>query len=1131
MSISEEVADLAGSTSTVGWANVSGAVYGRIDPYFDSDWFLTYLVSGVTYRFQMLGVGLDSYLTLRNNAGGQITFANATGIDGFESITYTPVVTGYYFLDAQSFRASTGNTGFYNISITSVFKDDFSADIFTSSALSLGTSAGGSLELAGDADWHRVNLVGGQTYSLRLGGALANGYLKVFDQFGLAAGPGSVGSGTFTPSTSGVYFVEVSGSSFTDVGSYALTVAPIPRVSAQGGFIQEGNAGTKSLPVVVSLSAPSALSVSVVIDTPGETALAGKDYQAVHQTVTIPPGFTSVTVNVPIIGNTVFEPTRTFEINLSNPVNASLGGNGYGFIVDDDTPAGMTLPSDDLYGFQWYLYVVRAGFAWSLATGAGVKVGVFDQGIDSTNPDLASNTSTSLGRSALSLAAGGSPTLSTDNHGTWVAGVIGAARDGQGTVGIAYNAQLVSIYTPATFSADYLTEIKNAFGYAKSLDVLNNSWGFGNLLASGTNWAFLDNANSAAFAPAFAALKDLATNGRHGLGTVVVQSAGNSFSFGDDTNLHNFQNSRYIITVGSTDYFGHVSPFSTNGASILVSAPGGGGDGNSDSILTTDRLGSAGASSGNFDYVDGTSFSAPVVSGVVALMLQANPSLGYRDVQQILAYTAQKVDIGVGVWKTNGAQNWNGGGLHFDALDHATGFGQVDALAAVRLAASWDATPQTVSNTKEIIATKVVNQAIPDNNPTGVFSAIQITDQMRIERVDVSINITHTFVGDLEILLSSPSGTTSFLLWRPSKGALSAFGSSQDNIHFTFDTVLDWGENSAGVWGLGVYDAAAGSFGTLDSWTIDIVGKAEGKDRVFIYTNEYPSIVAAEPGRALLSDPGGGHDTINAGALGLDNRIDLSGATLSVLNGANLAIAPGTTVDKAVGGDGNDSLVASPRGSVLRGMGGNDTIIGGIGPDTLDGGGGIDSLIGGPNIDTAVFHGVRSAFSVSPVGSGFGVQASTIDSDVLTGIERLAFDDTFVALDLDGHAGVVAKVIGAIFGAQYLTNRSFVGIGLSLVDSGMSEQELVGLAAGTDFFAQVAGSHSNTDFVKLVYKNVVGIAPSASELTYYVGLLNDGTFTQASLGLLACELDLTKVRIDLVGLGHSGIEYVPYVVG
>jgi len=278
---------------------------------------------------------------------------------------------------------------------------------------------------------------------------------------------------------------------------------------------------------------------------------------------------------------------------------------------------------------------------------------VFDNGIDAANPELAPNDKLGLDRAALTLQAGGAPVLERDNHGTEVAGVIAAARDGHGVVGVAYDAQLVSIYT--SFSSQWQTEVVNAFHYAVGVDVQNNSWGFNNLLKTGTNWAFYDNANDPQFAPEFAALRDLAANGRQGLGTVVVQAAGNSYDYGDDTNLHNFQNSRYIVTVGAVDSANESSHFSTTGASILVAAPGGAGYSDYESMLTTDRTGAAGASSGNYAFVDGTSFAAPVVSGVVALMLEANPHLGYRDVQQILAYTARQA---------GSSSNWTANILH-----------------------------------------------------------------------------------------------------------------------------------------------------------------------------------------------------------------------------------------------------------------------------------------------------------------------------------------------------------------------------------------------------------------------------------------------------------------------------------
>ena len=94
------------------------------------------------------------------------------------------------------------------------------------------------------------------------------------------------------------------------------------------------------------------------------------------------------------------------------------------------------------------------------------------------------------------------------------------------------------------------------------------------------------------------------------------------------------------------------------------------------------------------------------MSGVIALMLEANPDLGWRDVQNILAYSAREIGSGVGGertptrdfdWRYNGAGNWNGGGLHYSE-DY--GYGSVDAYNAVRMAEVWKlfAAPQASAN-------------------------------------------------------------------------------------------------------------------------------------------------------------------------------------------------------------------------------------------------------------------------------------------------------------------------------------------------------------------------------------------------------------------------------------------------
>ena len=117
-----------------------------------------------------------------------------------------------------------------------------------------------------------------------------------------------------------------------------------------------------------------------------------------------------------------------------------------------------------------------------------------------------------------------------------------------------------------------------------------------------------------------------------------VFAAGNSRSQGDNTNYHNFQNSKIVTTVAATNSYGQTSKFSTPGSSILVGAFGEG-------VFTT-CLNCAGPNDPNgYGNFSGTSAAAPVVSGVIALMLEANKKLGYRDVQNILAYSARQRGI------------------------------------------------------------------------------------------------------------------------------------------------------------------------------------------------------------------------------------------------------------------------------------------------------------------------------------------------------------------------------------------------------------------------------------------------------------------------------------------------------
>ena len=178
----------------------------------------------------------------------------------------------------------------------------------------------------------------------------------------------------------------------------------------------------------------------------------------------------------------------------------------------------------------------------------------------------------------------------------------------------------------------------------------------------------------------------------------------------------------------------------------------------------------------------------------------------------------------------------------------------------------------------------------------------------------------------------------------------------------------------------------------------------------------------------------------------------------------------------------------------------------------------------GAGIDTVVYGGPRSEYSVyvfEGVAHVNDFRFTRNGDDTLANVERLQFQDTKIALDLSGNAGTVAKILGASFGAASVGNKGFVGIGLSYLDAGMSYANLMQLAIDE----RLGGRANNTDVVKLLYKNVVGIDPDPSALAYYKGLLDNGTYTQGTLGVLAADTTENIGNINLVGLMLTGVEF------
>ena len=463
-------------------------------------------------------------------------------------------------------------------------------------------------------------------------------------------------------------------------------------------------------------------------------------------------------------------------------------------------------PNDTYFSDQWHLVNtgqdngvagedVNITGAWNSVKGTGVVIGIVDDGLEWGHADLSANYESSLDYDYCNYD--GDPTPSGwDAHGTAAAGVAAAiGNNGLGVSGSAPDASLAGLMLIACGNSD--SDEANALSHLNNdIDIYSNSWGPS------------DNGNILGYAGPLilAAFEDDAYNGRNGLGNVITWAAGNGLSNDDDSNLDAYANSRFTISVTAVDHDGDQTDYGEPGANVLIASPS---DGSGVGITTTDLEGNSGYT--NDDYTSnfgGTSSATPLVSGVVALMLEANPNLTWRDVQQILVESARKNDASDSGWNSNGA------GLEFN---HKYGFGVVDAGHAVSLATSWTTLGPEVNVSSGQIT---VSQSIPDNAPTTpVTSTHTISESLVVESVEVIFDADHPYRSDLDVTLISPDGTESELV-----NYFANRDSNNDYNEWLFSSVQHWGEISTGTWTLEVYDDGNNDVGTWNHWELVIHG-------------------------------------------------------------------------------------------------------------------------------------------------------------------------------------------------------------------------------------------------------------------------------------------------------------------
>jgi subtilisin-like proprotein convertase family protein len=439
--------------------------------------------------------------------------------------------------------------------------------------------------------------------------------------------------------------------------------------------------------------------------------------------------------------------------------------------------ANRSLPNDPLFGDQWHLLNTidphidsNADAAWNRGfTGAGVVIGIVDSGASWGHEDLAANYNSAA-----------STTLTTSVHGSGVAGVAAAVEgNGLGVVGMAYDSQWGNmIYGDAATTATNLL-------HANDLNDLKNC-----------SWGPFDDATMWTMSPTeYAAIEQSIQTGRGGLGQIFVWAAGNGGSFDDRTDYDPYASTRYSICIGSIGDADVRANNNETGSSMMAVTHT---SGNTRKITTTSQIGYS-------TTFGGSSSAAPLASGMMALAVQANPTLTWRDAQHLVVHSARMVDPADSNWKTNGA-----GHEHNENY----GFGALDADALVVNALNWtNVSPVQVETSGQT----PVNLPIPDNDSSGLEFTIPVTSNMLVEHAELILNVDHNKIGDLKIFLRSPNGIRS--LFTKKRG-----DTKDDLVDYIFTTVRSWDELAAGDWTIHISDEEATVTGILIDYELRVYG-------------------------------------------------------------------------------------------------------------------------------------------------------------------------------------------------------------------------------------------------------------------------------------------------------------------
>ena len=474
---------------------------------------------------------------------------------------------------------------------------------------------------------------------------------------------------------------------------------------------------------------------------------------------------------------------------------------------------------DPLYGCQWHLSNsvgedINVEPVWAGGIrGEGISVAVVDDGMDWNHEDLVDNVDTSRNHDFYGRNDIHHP---YKHHGTNVAGVVAASNNGIGIRGVAPQATIYGYNLIATGRTTSFDEGEAMDLNSGSTEVSNNSWGppgGPGLDTAYRNW--------------HRAVESGIIAGSGGNGTFYVFAGGNAHLEGDNSNLSEYSNHYGVTAVCAVNDDYKRSTYSEMGANLWVCAPSGDDDPEHRGIVTLEN------SDRYLNDFGGTSAATPIVSGIAALMRQANTNLTWRDLKLILAASARKNDPTNSGWKDGARKYGSSSATDLYNFNHEYGFGVVDAKAAVDMATSWSSSLPPLQSSA--VSSGSLNIHVPDPLTGGPLSPIAhnlILDSEIdfTEFVEVNVTFEHSSFRDLELELTSPSGATSTLTV-PFYTFTDDDDPTNDYIPlrgpFRFGSARHLGENPNGVWNLQVTDHFPMAGGTLSSWSIKVYGHVD----------------------------------------------------------------------------------------------------------------------------------------------------------------------------------------------------------------------------------------------------------------------------------------------------------------